>query len=76
MGKETVNMLNINEAKDILSYVIDNNRKLRENNKKATALEIIGESGLGKTSMIMQVAEDLGIKCVKLNLALLEELGD
>ena len=37
---------------------------------------MIGESGIGKTSAIIQLADELGLDFVKLNLAQIEEIGD
>lgn len=71
-----MNNLNIEEIKDVLNYIINNNKKLSSENKKTTAVEVMGESGIGKTSTIIQLAEELGMDCVKLNLTMLEELGD
>lgn len=68
--------LNIDEAKDFLKHIISNNRYLQENNKKPVAVEIIGDSGIGKTSMVLQVAEENKLNYVKLNLTQIEELGD
>ena len=68
--------LNINELKNIVSYIIDNNNNLREEGKKTTAVEVIGESGIGKTSAIMQIAEERDMDMVKLNMTQIEELGD
>jgi hypothetical protein len=71
-----MNNLNIKELKNIVSYIIDNNNTLREQNKKTTAVEVIGESGIGKTSAIIQIAQERKMDFVKLNLGQLEELGD
>lgn len=71
-----MNSLNIKELKDIVSYVIDNNNKLQEENKKRTAIEVVGESGIGKTSAVIQIAQERDMDIVKLNLAQIEELGD
>lgn len=68
--------LNIEEFKNVLSYIIDNNIKLEVNNKKKTAIEVVGESGIGKTSAIIQLADEKKMHHVKLNLAQIEELGD
>lgn len=68
--------LNIDEAKNFLSHIIKNNRFLAEQNKKPVAVEIIGDSGIGKTSMALQITEELDLNYVKLNLAQIEELGD
>jgi len=68
--------LNIDEAKEFLSHIVTNNRYLQENKKLPVAVEVIGDSGIGKTSMILQVAKELDLNLVKLNLAQIEELGD
>lgn len=71
-----MNKINIKELKNIVSYIIDNNNSLREQGKKTTAIEVMGESGIGKTSSIIQIAKERNMDIVKLNLAQLEELGD
>lgn len=78
MSKKTTNQvsLNINEAKEFLSHIVSNNRYLQEGGKLPVSTEIIGDSGIGKTSMVIQVAKELGLNFVKLNLAQIEELGD
>jgi hypothetical protein len=68
--------LNVNELKDFLKHIIDNNRYLQENNKPMVSTEVIGDSGIGKTSSIVQLADELGLNFVKLNLAQIEEIGD
>lgn len=68
--------LNIDEAKDFLKHIVNNNRYLQANGKPAVAVEIIGESGIGKTSSVLQLANESGLSVVKLNLAQIEELGD
>ena len=68
--------LNINEAKTFLTHIVSNNRYLQNNNKTPVAVEIVGDSGVGKTSMVIQVANELNLNFVKLNLTQIEELGD
>ena len=68
--------LNPNELKDFLKHIITNNRFLQENNKPPVSTEVVGESGIGKTSSIVQLAEELDLSFVKLNLAQIEEIGD
>jgi hypothetical protein len=68
--------LNVHEFKDFLKHIIDNNRYLQENNKPMVSTEVIGDSGIGKTSSIVQLADELGLNFVKLNLAQIEEIGD
>ena len=68
--------LNVHELKDFLKHIIDNNRYLQSSNKPMVSTEVVGDSGIGKTSAIVQLAEELGLNFVKLNLAQIEEIGD
>lgn len=68
--------LNSSELKDFLTHIINNNRFLQDKGKIPVATEVVGESGIGKTSAILQLAQELGLDMVKLNLAQIEELGD
>ena len=68
--------LNIDEAKDFVNHIINNNRFLQQQGKLPVATEIVGESGIGKTSTIVDLAKENKLKFVKLNLAQIEELGD
>jgi len=69
-------VLNTTELKDFVKHIVGNNRYLQENGKNPVAINIEGEAGLGKTSAILQVAEELNLQCIKLNLSQLEEIGD
>ena len=75
MNNAQVN-LNIDEVKDFLTHIVNNNRFLQKDGKPAVAVEIIGESGIGKTSSVLQLANEQAMNVVKLNLAQIEELGD
>ncbi len=68
--------LNINEVKDFLRHIVSNNQVIQTQGKNPVAVEVVGDSGIGKTSTIIQVAEEHGLNFVKLNLAQIEELGD
>jgi hypothetical protein len=68
--------LDAKEMVTFLEHIISNNRYLQKGKKKVVATEVIGESGLGKTSVVLQVAEQHELDVVKLNLAQIEELGD
>ena len=75
MSNAQVN-LNIDEVKGFLTHIMTNNRFLQSSGKPPVAVEIIGESGIGKTSSVLQLANETGMNVVKLNLAQIEELGD
>jgi len=68
--------LNIEELKGFLNHIITNNRFLQEQQKPPVAVEVVGESGIGKTSAIVELAQESKLNFVKLNLAQIEELGD
>ena len=66
--------LNTNEVKDFLRHIISNNQVIQSQGKNPVAVEVVGDSGIGKTSTIIQLAEELKLNFVKLNLAQIEEL--
>jgi DNA polymerase III delta prime subunit len=68
--------VNASELKDILTHLIKNNQELHNIGKKAVSVNIEGESGIGKTSAIMELAQELEMEFVKLNLAEMEEVGE
>jgi hypothetical protein len=68
--------LNIDDLKGFVNHVITNNRFLQEQGKLPVAIEVVGESGIGKTSTVVELAKENNLHFVKLNLAQIEELGD
>ena len=68
--------LNIDELKDFLTHIINNNHYLQANGKVPVAVNCEGGAGIGKTSTIIQLAKELNMSHVRLNLAQVEELGD
>ena len=68
--------LNVTELKGFVNHIITNNRFLQEGGKHPVSVEVVGESGIGKTSSIVELASENNLKFVKLNLAQIEELGD
>ncbi len=68
--------LNVTELKGFVNHIITNNRFLQKGNKSPVSVEVVGESGIGKTSTIVEIAQENNLKFVKLNLAQIEELGD
>lgn len=71
-----VNEMTISEFTGVLNYLLDNNKQLQENGLTPIAIGIEGEAGIGKSSLIQQVAEKRGMTLCKLNLSQLEEVGD
>jgi hypothetical protein len=68
--------LNVEELKSFVKHMIVNNQNIQTQGKVPVAVNIEGDAGLGKTSAILQLGQELGMQVVKLNLAQLEELGD
>ena len=71
-----LNEMTISEFTDVFNYLLDNNKKLQEEGLTPIAIGIEGAAGIGKTSLIQQVAEKRGMTLCKLNLSQLEEVGD
>lgn len=76
MSKKDLISINVNELKDFLGHIISNNQFLQTQGKSPVSVEVIGESGIGKTSAIIQLAKEQKLNFVKLNLAQIEEIGD
>ena len=68
--------LDSGEMKEFLNHIISNNRFIQAKGIKPVATEVIGEAGLGKTTVVEQVAKANNLSLVKINLAQIEELGD
>lgn len=71
-----VNKINLDEFKTIFHYIIDNNKRLVNEGKMPTAIALEADAGIGKTSTILQIAEEMNMGFIKLNLSQCEELGD
>lgn len=68
--------LNIDELKSTVKYIISNNNYIQEQGKTPVAINVESPAGIGKTSSILQIAQELGMDLVKLSLAEIEEIGD
>lgn len=68
--------LNSCELKDFIKHVINNNRFIQAQGKVPTALNVVGNAGLGKTTVVSNLAKEEGMQFVKINLAMIEELSD
>lgn len=69
-------MLKISQVKDVLGHIIKNNRFLEKQNKKKNSILIESDAGIGKTSVVQQVAKENGLGFVKINLSQIEQSGD
>lgn len=68
--------MNLEEIKDNINYIIDNNQHLEANNLKPYTVCLEGGHGIGKTAIVEEIANDRGMKFTKINLGAFEEVGD
>ena len=68
--------MNIKDAKEIINYLLDNNLKLVEKDQNKISIGLTGSPGIGKTSLIKEIADSRNAKFVKVELSSLEEIGD
>ena len=72
----SANTISMNQVKNLVNYTIDNNLKLADDGKTPIALGIEAAAGIGKTSILQQIAEERGMNFVKISLHEMEEAGD
>lgn len=70
------NTISMNQVKDLINYTIDNNNRLQKEGKMPIALGIEATAGIGKTSIVQQIAKERGMGFTKLDLHQLDEVGD
>jgi hypothetical protein len=68
--------LDSGEVKDFITHIVTNNRQLQERGIVPIAVEVVGEAGLGKTTVLKDLGHQLGLEPVKINVAQLDELSD
>ena len=70
------NTISMDQIKNLVNYTIDNNIRLQEDGKMPVAISIEASAGIGKTSIIEQIANERNMGFVKLDLHQMEEPGD
>ena len=68
--------INLDEAKNILLYIINNNKRLQDSGQFPVSVSLCGGAGVGKTSMIDNLAKELDYNYVKLNLSQISDPSD
>ena len=68
--------LNTAELKDFVKQIMDNNRYIQNKGMTPVAINVEGDHGLGKTTVVSQIAQEEGLDFVKINVAQLDELSD
>lgn len=70
------NKISIDKAKELINYFIDTNIKLQEDGKDPISIGLEANAGVGKTSIVEQVAKERNMGFVSIRLAEMEEAGD
>lgn len=70
------NTVKMDQVKTLVNYTIDNNLKLEEEGKMPIAISLEASAGIGKTSILQQIAKDRGMNFTKISLHEMEETGD
>ena len=70
------NTVKMDQVKTLINYTIDNNLKLEEEGDTPVAISLEASAGIGKTSIVKQIAEERKMGFTKINMAQLEETGD
>lgn len=73
MSKITVPM---DRVKKLVNFTIDNNQELEKRGITPIAISLEATAGIGKTSILEQIAKERGMGFTKLSLHELEETGD
>ena len=71
-----LNEMTISEFTGVFNYLLDNNKALQESGLSPIAIGLEGEAGIGKTTVVEDIAKKRGMSFCKLNLSQLEEVGD
>ena len=71
-----INTVSMDQVKNLINYTIDNNLKLQEEGKMPVAISLEASAGIGKTSILQQIAKDREMGFTKISLHEMEEAGD
>lgn len=71
-----LNEMTIGEFTGVFNYLLDNNKALQDSGLSPIAIGLEGEAGIGKTTVVEDIAKKRGMSFCKLNLSQLEEVGD
>lgn len=74
--QNNMNEITLKEFGEIFKYIISNNRQLMADGKSPITVAAEGPCGIGKTTKIIELAKEMGMSFVKINLSELEEISD
>ncbi len=68
--------VSMREVKHLINYTIDNNLELEKKGEVPIAVSLEASAGIGKTSILQQIAKDRDMGFTKVSLHEMEEAGD
>jgi len=68
--------INLDEARELLLYIINNNKSLQDRGQFPVSISLCGGAGIGKTSMVDNIAKELNCNYVKVNLSQISDPSD
>ena len=68
--------ITLKEARKAIEFIIDNNRTLQDKGIMPVSIGISGSSGIGKSSIIDQIAQDRGYNYIVLSLSQIQDTSD
>lgn len=68
--------LTLGEIKPILKYIINNNKSLQERGEFPVSVQLTSLPGIGKTSLVEQIANEIGANYIKKNLSQMSDPGE
>lgn len=71
-----MNEITLKEFAQIFKFIIENNKTLEDAGRHPISVAAEGACGLGKTTAIQELADEIGATFVKINLSELEEVSD
>ena len=71
-----MNEITLKEFSEIFKFIIENNKTLEDAGRNPICVAAEGACGLGKTTAIQGLANEIGATFVKINLSELEEVSD
>ena len=71
-----LNEMTISEFTGVFNYLLDNNKELQEKGLTPIAIGLEGEAGIGKTTVVEEIAGKRNMTFCKISLSQLEEVGD
>jgi ATP-dependent protease HslVU (ClpYQ) ATPase subunit len=68
--------LTLKEVKPLIKYIIENNDALEARGIVPVSINLVADAGIGKSSIVEEIAKEFDANYIKLNLSQITETGD